>query len=204
MVAAGAVRVLMVRHGRTEWNDLGRIQGHTDTPLCEAGRARLRESLIPAPYEGFVWQSSPLRRAVESARLLGAPALDIDARLMEMHWGEWEGETRAALRKRLGAHMQRMEERGIDFRPRGGESPRELTGRLEDWLHDVCAHGRGVIAVTHKGVVRAALALATGWDLRGSAPLRLDWERAHLFVVRGGSLRIEQMNIALHPDHAPS
>ena len=198
----GAVRVLMVRHGRTEWNERGRIQGHTDIPLSEAGRARLRESQIPAAYGEFVWRSSPLRRAVESAALLGATSLEVDGRLMEMHWGDWEGETRAELRKRLGARMERMEEGGVDFRPSGGESPRELIHRLNEWLRDVCTGERGVIAVTHKGVIRAALALATGWDLRGSAPVRLDWERAHLFAIRDGRLRIEAMNVALHPEHA--
>ena len=202
MEAGGAVRVLMVRHGRTEWNDRGRIQGHTDIPLSEAGRARLRESRIPAVYGKFAWQSSPLQRAVQSADLLGASNLEVDARLMEMHWGDWEGETRSELRRRLGARMERMEERGIDFRPVGGESPRELTGRLNAWLGDVRAGGRGVIAVTHKGVTRAALAVATDWDLRGTAPVRLDWERAHLFALGGGELEIEEMNIALYPEHS--
>ena len=204
MGAAGTVRVLMVRHGRTDWNDRGRIQGHIDIPLNEAGRTRLRESSMPAAYGGLAWHSSPLRRALDSAHLLGALDPEADARLMEMHWGEWEGETRVELRERLGERMQRMEERGIDFRPPGGESPRELTRRLDDWLNDVSTGGRSAIAVTHKGIIRAALALATGWDFRGSAPRRLDWERAHLFVVRGGRLRIEEMNIALHPDHDPS
>ena len=198
----GAVRVLMVRHGRTEWNEGGRIQGHIDIPLSEAGRARLRESQIPVACGEFVWRSSPLRRAVESATLLGATSLEVDGRLMEMHWGDWEGETRAELRKRRGARMERMEERGVDFRPSGGESPRELIHRLNEWLRDVCTGERGVIAVTHKGVIRAALALATGWDLRGSAPVRLDWERAHLFAIRDGRLQIEAMNVALHPEHA--
>ena len=196
-----AVRVLMVRHGRTGWNERGRIQGHTDIPLCETGRARLRAARIPAVYREFAWQSSPLRRAVESAALLGATDLEVDARLMEMHWGDWEGETRTELRRRLGVQMERMEECGIDFRPSGGESPRELMRRLDAWLRDVGAGGRGVIAVTHKGVIRAALALVTGWNLRGSAPVRLDWERAHLFAFRDGRLRIEAMNIGLHPEH---
>ena len=199
--APDATPVLLVRHGRTEWNEQGRIQGHTDIPLCEEGRARLRESRIPTAFAGFRWHSSPLVRAVESARLLGASLTTVDARLMEMHWGEWEGETRASLRARLGERMRRLEDRGIDFRPPGGESPRELTRRLEGWLRDARAGGQGVVAVTHKGIVRAALALATGWDLRGSAPCRLDWEHAHLFSIREGGLDIEQANIALHPDH---
>ena len=198
------LRVLMVRHGRTEWNDAGRIQGHIDIPLSAAGRARLRESRIPAPWAELAWQSSPLLRARQSAHLLGASQLEVDDRLMEMHWGTWEGETRASLRRRLGARMQRLEDRGIDFRPAGGESPRELIRRFEDWLQDVRSGGRSVIALTHKGVIRAALALATGWDLRGRAPLRLDWERAHLFLLREGGLAIGEMNIALHPDHASS
>ena len=199
-----AIRVLMVRHGRTGWNEQGRIQGHTDVALCDAGRARLCGSRIPAACADFAWHASPLTRAVQSAHLLGAVEIHLDARLMEMDWGEWEGETREGLRRRLGARMQRMEDRGIDFRPAGGESPRELMRRLNAWLEDARADGRDLIVVTHKGVIRAAIALATGWDLRGRAPVRLDWERGHLFLSRDDALEIEEMNIPLHPDHTPS
>jgi len=191
--------VLLIRHGRTAWNSEGRIQGHTDIPLSAAGRAALEGSRVPAEYERFRWYASPLSRAVETAELLGARELKIDPRLVELRWGEWEGSTKSALRERHGDAFAENEARGLDFRPPGGESPRELRARLEDWLGDVCGAEAPVVAVTHKGVIQMALALATGWDLVSRAPVRLDWGCAQQFSVSGTPprLRLEAPNVAL-------
>jgi probable phosphoglycerate mutase len=136
---------------------------------------------------------------VETAKLLGARDLKTDARLVELRWGEWEGCTRRGLRERYGEAFAENEARGLDFRAPGGESPRELRARLEDWMADACAAGPGVIAVTHKGVIQMALALATGWDLVSRAPVRLDWGCAQHFNVSGTPprLRLEAPNVAL-------
>ncbi|MCH7544416.1 MAG: histidine phosphatase family protein, partial [Proteobacteria bacterium] len=56
------------------------------------------------------------------------------------------------------------------------------------------------VAVTHKGVVRAALALATGWDMQDKWPVEIDWSSVHLFAVdAGGRLTTERLNIAMAP-----
>jgi len=68
--------------------------------------------LVPAELNGFRWLTSPLRRAVETAHRLGIDAPVIELRLAEMGWGEWEGETLAGLRARLGAEMAVAEARG--------------------------------------------------------------------------------------------
>jgi probable phosphoglycerate mutase len=60
---------------------------------------------------------------------------------------------------------------GLDFRPPGGESPREVRARLESLFADLT--DELVVCVTHKGVIRAALSLATGWDMLAKPPLRL-------------------------------
>lgn len=191
--------VLLIRHGRTAWNTEGRIQGHTDIPLSVDGRAMLAGKRVPREYGHLRWYASPLARAVETAKLLGARDLKTDARLVELRWGEWEGCTRRGLRERYGEAFAENEARGLDFRAPSGESPRELRARLEDWLADACAAGPGVIAVTHKGVIQMALALATGWDLVSRAPVRLDWGCAQHFNVSGTPprLRLEAPNVAL-------
>ena len=62
------------------------------------------------------------------------------------------------------------------------------------------ADGRDTAAVSHKGVIRAALALATGWDMTGKPPVRLDWGAAHLFLLDGsGHWALERANIPLEP-----
>src|SRR5262245_59057314 len=139
--------------------------------------------------------TSPLMRCVETAALLGAPDAAREPRLVEMDWGAWEGETLVALRSRLGEEMRENEGRGLDFRPEGGESPREVALRLKSWLREIGADGVPTLAVTHRGVIRAVLAEASGWDMTGKPPAKLDWNAAHLFAVdAAGRPQILQLN----------
>lgn len=194
--------VAFIRHGATQWNQDGRIQGRADVPLSEAGRAALRAVRVPALMKGSRWHVSPLGRALESARILGPGAFAIEPRLIEMHWGEWEGETLSGLRARLGAEMQANEDRGLHFRPSGGETPAEVQARLKSWFADIADPGRPVTALTHKGVIRAALALAYGWDMMGKPPVKLDWEALHLFNAgASGHVVPVALNIALEAKH---
>ena len=191
------VDVVMVRHATTDWNERGRIQGHTDISLNERGRTEASNWHFDAG--GYRWIASPLKRALETARLLGGTVIESESRLREMHWGEWEGRTLAQLRRELGEAMSVNEARGLDFRPAGGESPREVQIRLCSWLGDVSTQTTPCIAVTHKGVIRALMAYATGWDMTGQPPCRLDWCSAHRFRVRAHSCEVElyQPNLAL-------
>lgn len=179
----------MIRHGRTAWNADGRIQGRTDITLDDTGRAQVAAWTLP-PVDGFTWSVSPLVRAVQTARVLGAVDIELEPRLTEMDWGDWEGRTLPGLRAALGEEMHAIEGRGLDFRPPGGESPRDVQVRLRHWLHEVAETGVPRVAVTHKGVIRAALALAADWDMSGKPPVRLDWNSAHLFSVCRSSARL--------------
>ncbi|MFC1664607.1 histidine phosphatase family protein [Pseudomonadota bacterium] len=192
------IPLLFIRHGRTEWNIDGRMQGQTDVNLSAVGRDEVSSRSIPEEYKNYSWIVSPLRRARETADLLGITNAQSDPRLMEMNWGEWEGSTRTALRRQHGRSMAENEARGIDFRPTGGESVREVCTRLQDWLSEVATRGRPIGAVTHKGVITVALALATDWDFVSKKPERLDWTRAHLFSLKeNGELEIQRLNIDL-------
>ncbi len=193
------IDVLLIRHGRTAWNTRRRIQGHRDIPLSETGRAELATRRLPTEYAQFRWFASPLARAVESARILGAHDLRTDARLAELDWGSWEGWTREALRARYGEAFADNEARGLAFRPPGGESPGELRLRLQAWLAEIAAGGQAVVAVTHKGVIQMALAMATGWDLVSRAPLALDWQCGQHFRVsaNGAEVELARVNVPL-------
>ena len=179
--------LLLIRHGRTAWNECGRIQGHRDIGLSAAGRAELAARRIPPEYAHFRWYASPLARAVQTARLV------------ELHWGEWQGCTRQGLRQRHGEAFAENEARGLGFRPPGGESPGELRLRFREWLAEMAAAEQAVIAITHKGIIQMALALATGWDLMSRPPVRLDWRCAQLFSIAGTPPRLEakKLNVAL-------
>ncbi len=115
-----------------------------------------------------------------------------------MDCGDWEGRTLDSLRRELGAAFADNERRGLDFTPAGGESPRAVQSRLRPWLAEVGAGGRLVAAVTHKGVIRAILALACDWDMTGAPPVELDWSCVHLFrLAPSGAPRPERLNLPL-------
>jgi broad specificity phosphatase PhoE len=193
-------RLLMIRHAATQWNRSKRIQGVSDISIDKDARREATEWRIPNEFHDSIWVSSPLERAVETARILGTePARE--QRLIEMNWGEWEGETLEGLRHTLGDVMAENEDQGLDFRPPSGESPREVQGRLRPWLHEVASSGIDTIAVTHKGVIRAVMALATGWDMMGKAPDRILNGAGHLFLIdREGVPSVVRLNIPLVTD----
>lgn len=165
--------VLLVRHGPTEWNASGRIQGHANVELSAGGRAQVKRWQLPAAWAEARVLSSPLSRARETAQILTGRMPTIDHRLIEMDWGRYQGRRLADLRAKAPAAMAANEARGLDFRPPGGESPREVCARLQTLLAELAADPRPVVALCHKGVLRAGLVLATGWDMRSRPPVRL-------------------------------
>ncbi len=188
----------MIRHASTSWNEARRLQGHTDIALSAKGWAEVAGWRVPDEFADGHWVSSPLLRAVQTARALGAWRLRCEPRLVEMDWGEWEGRTLDELRLNDPQHMTEVEARGLDFCAPGGESPRQLQHRLAPWLRAIAAEQRTVIAVCHKGVVRALFARAVGWDMLGRPPLKLDWDCAQLFRLDAkGRPSLERSNVSL-------
>ncbi|MFQ5937677.1 MAG: histidine phosphatase family protein [Acidiferrobacterales bacterium] len=192
------IPIVLIRHGPTAWNAAQRIQGHTDVSLGEIGRAEVARWSVPEEFQRYDWVASPLARAMETARLLGGGNARPEPRLMEMNWGQWEGYTETERQTANGLGMADSEARGLDFHPPGGESVRTVRARFEDWIGEVTASGQPTVAVTHKGVIRIALSIATGWDMISKSPHRLNWASAHLFQIDGnGSLGIKRLNIGL-------
>ena len=188
----------MVRHGPTEWNTMRRLQGRVDLPLSPAGQVYVGRWRLPAEVADFTWVTSPLLRARETAVLLGLENAAVVRALTETDWGEWEGKTLAEVRALDPAAVALAESKGLDFRPPGGESAREVQKRLIPWLARVAAAGVATGAITHKGVIRAVLALATGWTMTGKPPARLDWDAVHLFRLdKKGTPAVERLNIPL-------
>jgi len=182
----------MLRHGDTAWSAEGRIQGRSDIPLTDAAREQLRQFRMPKLCAGMRIVTSPLMRCVETAALIGAPNAARDARLAEMSWGPWEGRRLAELRAELGAEMAENEARGWDFRPNGGETPREVLKRITAWLAEL---SEPTLAVTHRGVIRSVYAQAAGWDMLGKPPAKLAWDAVHVFLVERSKLAIESINV---------
>jgi len=187
-----------LRHAETAWSRDKRIQGRTDVPLSSAGRAALQARALPALCDGMRAVTSPLARCVETATLLGHADAVREPRIAEMHWGAWEGRRIADLRTTLGAAMQANEARGLDFRPEGGESPREVLQRLRPWLGELAARAQATLAFTHRGVIRVLLAEACGWNMLGRPPAKLDWGAVHVFRLDArGQPQVYALNLPL-------
>lgn len=194
------IRLLLIRHGPTAWNEAGRIQGRSDPGLSPAGRAAVAGWRLPAWSAGALWLSSPLRRARETAALLHDGAVAAEPRLAEMDWGAWEGRQLAELRATLGTEMADNEARGLDFRPPGGESPRDVQARLRPLLAELATSANESVAVTHKGVIRAVYALASGWPLIGKPPVKLRDGCAQVFLLApDGMPSADSLNLRLEP-----
>lgn len=194
------MKIAFLRHGPTAWNETGRIQGHTDIPLSEAGLARMTGLRLPFTCSRIY--CSPLLRARQTAEALGLDNLMQDDRLREQHWGEWEGLTRAEILARHGADafLNVGSARGEEFRPLGGESTGELHARVGAFLKDAAAGNGDAVVVAHLGVVRAAYTLASGWAMDTPMPPELDISKILLLSLdAAGVPRIEQLNLDFKP-----
>jgi probable phosphoglycerate mutase len=189
----------MLRHASTDWNTERRLQGLTDTCLSAEGEAEARRWRLPSPADGWLRMCSPLQRARRTAELLQpAGPVTIDSALREMSFGTWEGRTIAELRATVGEAFIAAENNGLDFQPPGGESPRATMARLGRWTAAVAGAGRPVVAVSHKAAIRALLALATGWDMMGRPPHKLDWQCLHFFTAHSdGGVFVDRLNVPL-------
>ena len=177
------MKLALLRHGVTDWNLEKRVQGQIDRPLSQLGRQQLAGLALPPSLDAYRWYCSPLRRARQTAELLGLKDVLLEPALIEMNWGDWEGQILKPLRKKLGDSMRDNESRGLDFRPPGGESPRQVQSRLRPWLCQVAASERDSAAVVHKGIIRCIYALASGWDMRGESPVDFAWDAIHQFEL---------------------
>ena len=188
------MKLALLRHGMTDWNLEKRIQGQIDKPLGAAGIKQFEGKSIPRSIAHYQWYCSPLMRARQTAELLGLRDYQVEAALMEMNWGDWEGEILKPLRKQLGQSMRDNEQRGVDFCPPNGESPRQMQQRLQTWLGGLS--GQDSAAVVHKGIIRCVYAMACDWDMCGEAPVKFNWGAIHIFQLdRHGRLLPEYQAI---------
>ena len=188
------MQLIVLRHAATAWNRERQIQGRADPPLSAEGRAEVAGWSLPAAWLSLPCLVSPLARAQETAALLGFAEPEVVPELIEMDWGDFEGRTLADLRAELGAAMSANEALGLEFRPPGGESPRDVIERLQPWLARLARRPGVAVVVTHKGVRRALLARATGWDMRGPPPVKVrDHEAMCLDLDASGVLTVDQV-----------
>ena len=191
------IRLLVVRHGETAWNRLGRYQGCIDTGLSAVGRRQARalaDALADRSIEAVY--ASPLRRAVETARVIAAvhgSPLYTDAALREMCHGAWEGLTVTDVAGKFPRLWASWRHRPDRVRMPGGEALSDVEARVLPAIEGIVErHGRGeIVVVTHGVTARVFLVRAQGRSLRDlwaieSPPAGISevWVNRGRYVVR--------------------
>lgn len=187
----------IIRHATTDWSERKILQGRSDTPLNDRGIKQAQSWKIPEKFTSYKWYTSPLQRAQQTARILTQKDLTLAPELIELDWGDWGGHNIKALQQRYGCHFSELERLGIDMQPPKGESPRQVNQRVQKWINN-CTEPSMV--VSHKGVIRCLLSLATGWDMTDDFPTKLRWNAVHLFDISDqANPKIHQLNVPFSP-----
>ncbi|WP_435969918.1 histidine phosphatase family protein [Streptomyces sp. Qhu_M48] len=194
-----APRILLARHGQTEWSLLGRHTGRTDIPLLDEGRRGaklLGERLRRGPWQGLPGvevRTSPLVRASETCELagFGDRAEPWDA-LMEWDYGAYEGLTPAQIQDiRPGWLIWR------DAVPEG-ESLAELSARADEVVNRVRSGDRDVLVFAHGHILRSIGARWLGEDVSFASRVRLDPTSLSVLGWAYGAPAVERWNDTGH------
>jgi broad specificity phosphatase PhoE len=194
-VTASAPTIYFVRHGETDWNAEGRLQGQRDIPINATGRgqaaaAGLRLRHLVPDADGLDYVASPLGRTRETMeRLRQAIGLApdcyrLDARLKELTFGGWEGLTWREVRAREPKAVAARQRDKWRFVPPGGESYAMLAGRVAPIMAEI---RHDTVVVSHGGVARALLVLLCGLCLQRAANMPICQGR--ILVIQGDRFR---------------
>ncbi len=170
--------LILVRHGRTSWNDEGRAQGQADVPLDDRGRRQAETmATVVAELAPTVLFSSDLSRARETAAFLekatGLTAGE-DPRLREHELGERTGLTMAEFGERMGAEFDGWWDVHAHVDVPGAESEDQVAQRIVPALVDILEHlgeDECAVVVTHGAALRIGLAGILGWPLETAGGL---------------------------------
>lgn len=173
-------RLLLLRHGQSEWNASGVWQGQADPPLTPHGEEQARlaaEWLVGHGFTGVV--SSTQQRARRTAEILsdvlGLPAPETDADLRERHVGDWSGKTREQIEHQWPGQLDAWRNGRLQ-QPPNGEHADEFTERVMRAVHRLVdrPEDETLLVVTHGGVIHAVgRVLEGGW--RGIENLHGAW-----------------------------
>ena len=156
--------IYFVRHGQTDWNAQKRLQGQTDIPLNDHGRGQARRNgdvlaqhVSAENFAQLDFIASPLGRARETMEIvlaalgLEAPRYRTDPRLMEMHYGDWEGQTWPRYHQQRLPAMEAWLKDPWTLAPPNGESYADVSSRVGRFLDGI---QRDTLIVAHGGIMK--------------------------------------------------
>ena len=200
------LRLYLVRHGRTAWNETGRFQGHSDVPLDSVGVRQAQQAAhwlaecVRSPQGVY---TSDLLRASQTAKpiahALQVP-LSLEPRLRERYWGDWEGLTLDEVRQRYhDQHLTYLYD-PLNGTPPSAEPMSLFWERVSDFIHALFkthADGEWVI-VGHGGSLRIILCEVLGGDVQTYRRIRLDNASLSLIEHTGERVYVALLNSTFH------
>lgn len=201
-------RLIVLRHGQTEWNISGRIQGSSDIDLDETGRVQATKAApVLAAYEPTRIISSDLRRAVGTAKSIAEITrveVELDKRLRERGYGPWEGLTMREIAERFPDDHRRWRAQEPLLNPEI-ETWSDLKRRTGDAVRDLVesdVEGTAII-VCHGGSARQITGGVLGWDHDSTSGLsgmdNVHW--ADLRRMKSGKWRMFGYNLGVAPPY---
>jgi probable phosphoglycerate mutase len=196
-------RLIVWRHGNTDWNAGDRVQGQTDVPLNDLGRQQAVDAAeLLVRYRPAMIVSSDLQRAADTAAALGALTglpVSYDERLRERHFGAWQGLTMAEVKQAWPEEHARWRA-GADVVGGGVESLSDLGKRVAEALQTAVDHTPAdgtVVVVTHGGATRQGIGHLLGWPAEMLRSLQVmqncHWADLVQYPARG--LRLAAYNV---------
>ena len=187
----GLTRFWLIRHALVEENARARLYGIKDVPLCPeslVAQVPMYQALARRLPETARWVVTPLSRTRRTADAIARwrptlPELQVEAALIEQDLGQWQGLAHAELPARLLSPAHPFWPVAADERPPGGESFAEVCERVGAAMERLAQSHRGhdVVAVSHGGAIRAAVAHAL--ELRPEQALRLSIQNLSVTIL---------------------
>ena len=140
--------IYFVRHGQTEWNKLGKMQGHKDIELNDEGKLQaqiVKQKLMGVKFDKVF--SSPLKRAKETAQIICDQEITVDNRLMERFNGELEGKSKTEIKDFPDFNDPNETRFGVEPLNNFKERINSFLSELESTYK-----GKNILVVTHAGV----------------------------------------------------
>lgn len=201
-------RIILVRHGETEWNDQSRVQGHSDIPMnakgirqAELAAIALRDELVAAVL------TSDLGRAMETGRIIAeqhqAP-LSTHPGIRERCWGVWEGLTMAEI-ARVDPERHAALRRGEWVTPHGAESWRAMKQRILRTIETFADRhpGKTIVVATHGGTIKAFVSAFLGVRRTGRGSMRISNGGISVVLRRADHWTLETYNSTAHLTDTP-
>ena len=197
-------KIFLIRHGETEWNKTGRLQGNSNVKLSETGirQAQLLAEKTPFLPVDAVY-SSDLIRAVDTAKILAAkfnlPVTEMRG-LRETNFGDWEGRYIGALVEEFPDDFGNLFVKPDKVKPPGGETFLECQARVMNALDEIIAEheNQNVVVVSHGAAIRLIICAALDVRIRKMWSITQFNTALNILVADEGNFRVELLNNTSH------